>query len=147
MYLSGSAVMWMAKLQPTPAISSTEAEFMQAVSCAKCVKYGRNVMNGINRMQVEPSPIREDNMAAIMMINQQRPTKRTRHIDTQWFAIQDWKMKGDIIMEHVKTNSNSADGMTKALGRILHGRHANKGMGLYGSPYSYGKYKIPRENI
>ena len=144
-FLFATAVLWLAKLQPTAAISSTEAEFMQAVSCGKCIKYCRNVMNGIGRNQEDPSPVREDNMAAIMMVNQQRPTKRTRHIDTQWFAIQEWKTMGDLIMEYVNTKSNSADGMTKALGRILHGRHGNKGMGLYGSPYSFGKYKIPRE--
>ena len=38
---------------------------------------------------------------------------------------------------------NSADGFTKALGRFLHGRCSNKAMGLYGSPYTFGRYKIP----
>lgn len=146
LYLFCTAVLWLAKLQTTCAMSSTEAEFMQAVSCAKCVKYGRSILNGIGRDQNGPSPIKEDNMAAIMIVNQKRPTKRTRHIDTQWFAIQDWKERGDIVMQHIGTGSNSADGLTKALGRVLHGRHANKAMGLYGSPHSFGKYKIPREN-
>ena len=83
-------------------------------------------------------------MAAIMMINQQRPTKRSRHIDTQWFAIQEWKERGDIILQYVNTKYNSANGLTKELSRLLHRRCANKGMGLYGSPYSFGKYKISR---
>ena len=52
---------------------------------------------------------------------------------------------GDIILQYINTKDNSADGLTKALGRILHAKHANKAMGLYGSPYSYGKFKIPRE--
>jgi hypothetical protein len=145
LYLFASAVLWLAKLQNCCATSSTESEFMQAVSCAKGVKYGRLVLNGIGRTQNGPSPIKEDNMAAIMMINQQRPTKRTRHIDTQWFAIQEWKQMGDIILQYINTKDNSADGLTKALGRILHAKHANKAMGLYGSPYSFGKFKIPRE--
>ena len=46
---------------------------MQAVICAKGVKYRRHVLDGIGRKQKGPSPIREDNMAAIMMINQSRP--------------------------------------------------------------------------
>ena len=79
MYMFASAVLWLEKLQETCAISSTEAEFMQAVLAGKGVKYGRHVLNGIGRTQNGPSPIREDNMAAIMMINQQRPTKRTRY--------------------------------------------------------------------
>lgn len=78
------ALLWLSKLQSTCALSSTDAEFMQAVICAKGVKYGRHVLDGIERKQKGPSPIREDNTATIVMINQQRPTKRTRHIDTQW---------------------------------------------------------------
>ena len=85
-------------------------------------------------------------MAAIMMLNHQRPMKRMRHIDTQWFAIQEWKQRGDIILQYVNMKDNSADGFTKALGRLMHGKCSNKAMGLYGSPYTFRKYKIPREN-
>ena len=81
-----------------------------------------------------------------MMLNHQRPMKRMRHIDTQWFAIQEWKQRGDIILQYVNMKDNSADGFTKALGRLMHGKCSNKAMGLYGSPYTFGKYKIPREN-
>ena len=104
------------------------------------------MLDGIGRKQKGPSPTREDNMAAIMMVNQSHPTKRTRHIDTQWFATQEWKERGDIILQYVNMkDTNSLDGFTKALGRLLHGRCSNKAMGLYGSPYSFGKYKIPHK--
>ena len=133
--LYGSAIAWMAKLQPVVATSSTEAEFMQAVLVGKAVKWIRHIMNGLNRKQIGPSRISEDNKAAIMMVNQQRPTTRTRHIDTQWFAIQEWKETGEIIMEYIKTGCNPSDAVTKALGTVLHHRHSWRSMGYYGSPY------------
>ena len=81
--LYGLAISWMAKLQPIVATSLTEADFMQAVLVCKAVKWIRHIMNELNRKQCGPSLILEDNKAAIMMVNQQRPTTRTRHIDTQ----------------------------------------------------------------
>ena len=128
---------------PTVATSSTEAEFMQAVMTGKNVKWIHHILIGIGRAQSGPSPMHEDNKAAIMMVNQQRPTTRTRHIDTQWFAIQQWKKLGDIVMDYINTKDKPSDALTKALGAILHGRHANRSMGMFGSPYAtgVGKYK------
>ena len=57
LFLFASAVLWLSKLQATCALSSTEAEFMQAVICGKGVKYGRHVLDGIERTQKGPSPI------------------------------------------------------------------------------------------
>ena len=39
----------------------------------------------------------------------------TRHINTQWFTIQEWKERGDIILQYINTKDNSVDG------RLLHG--------------------------
>ena len=136
--LYGSAISWMAKLQPIVATSSTEAGFMQAVLVCKAVKWIRHIMNGLNRKQCGPSLILEDNKAAIMMVNQQRPTTRTRHIDTQWFAIQEWKVFGEIVLGYIKSGCNPSDAVTKALGSVLHDRHSMRSMGLYGSPYIEG---------
>jgi len=58
------------------------------------------------------------------MINQQKPTTHSRHIDVQFFAIQDWRRPGDIVMKHITGILNMADDSTKALGWILHHHHA-----------------------
>jgi len=63
-------------------------------------------MNELKRTQTGPSPINKDNMAAIMMVNQSRPTTLTRHIVIQWFAIQEWKQAGDIVMQYINSNTS-----------------------------------------
>ena len=72
------------------------------------------------------------------MINEDRPTPRARHIEIQHFAIQEWRKQGDVIMEHLSGILNSSDDLTKALGWVLHSRHARRSMGHYriGSPSS-----------
>eukprot|EP00980_Cylindrotheca_fusiformis_P018583 scaffold6159_cov207-Cylindrotheca_fusiformis.AAC.1 len=65
------------------------------------------------------------------MINARIPTERSRHILIQFFAIQDWKDAGDIILHHIPGIINPSDDLTKPLGWILHSRHCRRLMGHY----------------
>ena len=80
------------------ATSSTEAEFLAAILTAKHARYLCSVMTKLGFPPTEPTPIYEDNMSAINMINARIPMDRSHHIDIQHFAIQDWKEANDIIM-------------------------------------------------
>ena len=132
---SGGAIVYHSKSQSITAMSSTEAEPIAAVTAAKTVKYIRAVLDELGIKQDEPTPIYEDNKSAIDIINANKPTGRSRHIDIRFFAIQDWKQQGHIKMEHIPGIINPADGLTKPLGYVLHSRHAEYIMGHcnYGS--------------
>ena len=69
------------------------------------------------------------------MVNASQPTVRSRHIDIQHFAIQEWKARGDIVLRHIPGTINSSDAMTKAVGWILHHRHNRRSMGHHLPPY------------
>jgi hypothetical protein len=112
--------------------SSTEAEFIAAVHAGKIAKYLRSVLDELGFPPVGPTLLYEDNEAAIAMINDNRPTVRARHVDIQHFAIQEWRARGIVRMEHIPTILNVADGSTKALGWTLHSRHARRAMGHHG---------------
>ena len=128
---AGGAIVYRSKAQSITAQSSTEAEFIAAVTAAKTAKYLRSVLIELGFPQNEPTPIYEDNASAIEIINAQKPTERSRHIEIRFFAIQDWKMKGEIKMLHIPGVINPADDLTKPLGWILHARHARYIMGHY----------------
>jgi hypothetical protein len=132
--LAGGAIAYKSKLQATVATSSTEAEFVAAGTAAKLAKYLRSVLAEFGFHQSAPTPLYEDNMAAIAMINECKPTPRSRHIDIQHFALQEWRRRGDIVMHHIPGVINAADQATKALGWTLHSRHARRSMGHYGPP-------------
>ena len=63
------------------------------------------------------------------MANAQKPTKRTRHMDTQAFALQSWVDQDLIAIKRISTSHNYSDGMTKALPRTLFYRHNDFVMG------------------
>jgi len=79
----------------------------------------------------EPTLLHCDNQSAINMINAHVPTERSRHIDIQHFAIQDWKGSGDIVMKFIPGVINPSDDLTKPLGWVLHERHVCCIMGHY----------------
>ena len=89
--LTDGAIAWPSKTQSTTALSSTEAEFYAAVSAAKFCLFLRHVLNCLGKCPTGPTLIYEDNEACINVVNTRHPTDCTRHIETPYFKIQDWK--------------------------------------------------------
>jgi hypothetical protein len=127
--LAGGAIAFKSKLQATVATSLTEAEFVAAVSAAKVAKCLRSVLHELGFAQGKPTPLYVDNQAAIAMVNERKPTPRSRHIHIQHFAIQEWRAAGDIELHHIPGTINASDQATKALGWTLHSRHVRRSMG------------------
>jgi hypothetical protein len=132
----GGPLAYKSKIQSTVSTSSTEAEFLAAVHAAKIAKYLRSVLLELGYQQLGPTTLFEDNAAAILMVNANRPTPRARHIDIQHFALQEWKAAKEIVLSHIPGVVNSADSLTKSLGPTLHHRHVRRMMGHYGAPWT-----------
>jgi hypothetical protein len=133
--LAGGAIAFKSKLQPTVSTSSTEAEFISSVHTAKLAKYLRSILLELGFPQVGPTVLYGDNLSSIAMVNSNRPTDRSRHIDIQYFAIQQWRENLEIILRHIPGVINPSDAGTKALGWILHSRHVRRSMGHFGDPH------------
>jgi hypothetical protein len=133
---AGCTVAYKSKVQPMVSTSSTEAEFIACVFAAKTAKYLRSILTELGYPPGGPTPLFVDNQAAIAMVNEDRPTPRARHIDIQWFAIQQWHHSGLIKLTHIPGILNPADQNTKALDTTLHHQHGRRLMGHYGCPNS-----------
>jgi hypothetical protein len=114
--LSGGVVTYRSKTQSSTATSSTEAEFIAAVSSGKVAKYLWSILLQLGFQQHSPTPICEDNELAINMTNTDRPTERSHHIDIQYFALQDWKKAGHLVLHKIPGIGNPSDALTKAVG-------------------------------
>jgi hypothetical protein len=133
--LAAGVIAYRCHTQTITATSSTEAEFLAAVEAAKIAKYLRSILRELGFPQDGPTPIYEDNESTIKIVNAGRPTVRTRHIDIQFFAIQDWKAAGDLVLVHIPGIINPADCLTKPVPWILHSRHSRRLMGHYGADF------------
>jgi hypothetical protein len=124
-------IIYRSKTQTVTALSLTEAGFYAAIAAAKVVRYIRAVLHDLGYTQNNPTSIYEDNKSAISIINSRTPTERSQHVATPYFAIQDWKADGSIVMEHMPGIINPSDDLTKPLGWVLHARHARHLMGHF----------------
>jgi len=132
--LAGGVVAHRSRTQSICAQSSTEAELIAANAAAKVTKCLRFILHELGYTQTEPTPICEDNDSAIKIVNHSRPTDRSCHVEIRYFALQHWRLMKDIILIHLPGVVNPADMLTKALGWVLHHRHAPYLMGHYDNP-------------
>jgi hypothetical protein len=79
-------------------------------------KFLRWILIELGLPQSDATRLYEDNSAAIMVANAKRPTERSRHVDNQHFALQQWVQNNDVLLEHVRGTINPYDAMTKAIG-------------------------------
>ena len=63
------------------------------------------------------------------MANAGKPTRRSRHIELKYFAIQDWVEKDLIVMKWISSTNNCSDSLTKPLARTLQYKHMDYIMG------------------
>jgi hypothetical protein len=146
--LAGGTIAYKTKLQPTVALSSTEAEFMAACDAGKMILFIRSILWDLGIPQQAATVMYEDNDACTAMANAQKPTTRTRHMDIRYFALADWVERDLMVLQRVHTSINMADHMTKLLDRTLFYRHVDYIMGhvppMYSPCYSeYSKQLTP----
>ena len=79
--------------------------------------------------QEKATTLYEDNQGALLMANSGQPTKRTRHMDVKYFAIQNWIKNDLLVLARIDTSDNESDTMTKNVGRTLFYRHQDYLMG------------------
>ena len=127
--LNGASIIYKTILQRTIALSSTEAEFYALAEAGKITLYMRSVLNDLNLPQQYATTIYEDNRGCLKMTQAMKPTKRTRHVDTKYFAILNWVETDQIDVKKIDTSDNASDVLTKALGRILFYRHTDTILG------------------
>ena len=72
-----------------------------------------------------PTRMYEDNAATIAVYNNERGTKRLRHVKLRHFAILGWVKNGDMILKKIFTSDNPSDEHTKHLDIFLHSHHSD----------------------
>jgi hypothetical protein len=97
--------------------------------------YLRSILHELGFPQELASIVFEDNAGALHMANAQQPTRRTCHMDTKHFAIQDWVAHDQIDLAPIATANNISDAFTKALGRIKFYEQTDVLMGRCIPPY------------
>lgn len=107
-------ISWFAKKQNCVAMSTAEAEFVAAATCAQDHV---NIKGILENFKAKNNTILYcDNKSSILMSKSNENSKRAKHIDIKYYYLKDLISKKVMTMEYVSTDQNLADMLTKALG-------------------------------
>jgi hypothetical protein len=101
--------------QPIVTLSTTEAEFVSASSCACQCIWLRNVLKHLHVKQASCTSINCDNSSSIKLSKNPIMHGRCKHIDVRYYFLRDLCKEGVIELKYCKTQEQLADIMTKAL--------------------------------
>ena len=113
------AISWSSKLQSVVALSTTEAEYISAVSAGAEISWLRKLFTelGLN-FSSSPSPLCIDNQSALAVAKNPEHHGRMKHLDLRYFWLRDEVAKGTISVSYCPTESMPADMLTKALSMV-----------------------------
>lgn len=113
--LCGAAISWACKRQSTVALSSTEAEYMATVATIQEAIWLKSLHNEVFA-DWEFVKIFCDNKGAIMVLNNNSYSSRTKHIDIKIKFIREHIENKNIELEYLPTTDMPADILTKNVG-------------------------------
>jgi hypothetical protein len=113
--MGSCAISWKAVLQPTVALSTTEAEYMAVTEGFKEAIWLKGLFNSLSSDELTVDSVFCDNQSAIFLAKDQMFHERTKHIDVRYHFIREVIAKGDFKVRKISTHDNPADMMTKVL--------------------------------
>jgi hypothetical protein len=112
-YFGEDIVNWTSKKQGCLALSTAEAEYVAASSCAQDVIWLRGALCDLNYQQREPTVILEDNTAAIKCSS--GSSRRAKHIDLKVCFVREVLSMNQAILKYLPTAEKFGDILTKLL--------------------------------
>lgn len=113
--MSGGAVSWSSKKQPVVTLSTTEAEYIAAASCATQAIWMKRVLDKLGHTQGKCITILCDNSSTIKLSRNPVLHGRSKHIDVRFHFLRDLTREGKVELVHCGSHDQVADIMTKPL--------------------------------
>ena len=114
--LNGGTVSWCCRKQECVSLSSTEAEYIALSEGCQELTWLKGICNDMNVDIKKSTKVFVDNQSCIKLVDNQKFSNRSKHIDTKYHYIRDLSDKGELTLEYCTSEDNVADLMTKPLG-------------------------------
>jgi len=133
-FRGGAAVLYATRVQRNVSTSIAGAEFMSASECTKRLMWLHETFSVMGWDIPTPIKLQCDNVAAIYLSKGQGDLKLTGHIALHDSFVRQQAELGFVKMEHVPTNDNPSDHLTKVLDGHKFYSHAETLMGKPENP-------------
>ena len=117
-FLNGNLVTWSSQKQRVVSLSSCEAEYIAGASAACQGVWLTRLIADLTGEKLKNFKLLMDSKSAIELSKNPVYHERSKHIDTRYHFIRECVSDGIAEVEHVGTDKQLADIMTKPLGRV-----------------------------
>jgi hypothetical protein len=111
------AISWQSQKQKVVALSSCEAEYIAGTTAACQGTWLAQLLAEVKSEQQEKFTLKMDSQSAIALSKNPVHHERSKHIDVRFHFIRNCILDGKMEVEHVRTEEQLADILTKPLGR------------------------------
>eukprot|EP00253_Pinus_taeda_P014274 PITA_14274 len=116
--LGSASISWMSRKQKSVALSTAEAEYIVA-SMASCeAVWLRKLFSELFGFTLDTTVILCDNQSGIRLSENPVFHDRSKHIDIRYHYIRDMVQRGAIRLQHIDTDEQVIDILTKPLGKV-----------------------------
>ena len=127
----------MSRKQKSVALSTAKAEYITAsMACCKAVSL-RKLFNELFRHVLDTTVILCDNQSGIRLSENPVFHDRSKHIDIRYHFIQDMVQQGAVRLDHIGTDEQVSDILTKPLGKVKF-LTFRENLGIVERPYAEG---------
>ena len=112
------AVSWSSKLQSIVALSTTEADYVSAVSAGSEAIWIRQLLTELGYEPSGPTTLHMDNQSAIQVARNPEHHGRMKHLDLRFYWLRDAVKNGTLSIDYVPIDSMAADILTKSLSKV-----------------------------
>jgi hypothetical protein len=116
-FLDTNPISWSSQKQGVVAVSSCEAEYVAAAAGASQGAWLSRLIGELTGTEQRKFRLHVDNKSAIALCKNPVLHGRSKHIDTKFHYTRERIEAGEMEVEHVGTEDQVADILTKALGR------------------------------
>lgn len=117
--LAGGVISASSKRQHSVILSSTKAKYVAYCQVTKETVWLQLLLKELGHPQLGPTTLSCNNNSAILLANNLKFHARTKHIDTQVHWIREIVKAEQVSFERIPGTEQIANGLTKALDRIL----------------------------
>jgi hypothetical protein len=111
-------VSWMSCLQSIVVLSTTEAEFISAISAGQQIVWMRSFLGKLSYSFDTPLLLLVDNQSAIQVTRNPEHHGRMKHLDLRFFWLRNMVNPGVIAVRYIPTADMAADLLTTVLAHI-----------------------------
>jgi histone deacetylase 1/2 len=108
---------WLSKKQTTPALSTTEAEYISLSENCRAISFCLTLLGHCGYSNPDPVPTMEDNQAALKLASDATDLRRVRHLQVRFHLIREYVATKIISLHYCNSENMIADMLTKPLGK------------------------------